>query len=441
MSETRRELADQPGVGTRQTFLAALASALGWALDLYDLILILYVAPAVGRAFFPTTRPTLSLAAVYATFAVTLLMRPVGSAIFGSYADRHGRKVTLYRTIVGVGIVTALLGALPTIDQVGLLAPALFTILRLAQGIFVGGVMVCTGTIGVETVPERWRGLMSGLIGGGAGGIGGLIASGVFWIVSSAFPGDLFLVWGWRCMFFSGIMSSILGIVLVRRLEESPLWTRLQAGRAARSGPARAPLRRLFSRQHRGVFLVNLLLTTGGGAGYYLTTGFLPTLLKVVNGLDSAVASAILVGAATASFVAAVTTGHLSQIFGRKRMFVVLGLLRLVILPGFCLLMARSADPGNVAAYGIVLCFLGSASYAPLLVFLNERFPTAVRASGVGLSWNIGFSIGGALPALVSFVAPSTADLPSVLAATLLATAVLYLAGAVIVPETRGRMA
>src|SRR6201982_3080218 len=104
-------------VGNRQRTSAIIASMLGWSLDLFDLFILLYVAPVVGKLFFPTSNPTLSLAAVYASFAVTLLMRPFGSAIFGHYADVHGRKNAMFVAIVGVGFSTAAFGLLPTIAQ------------------------------------------------------------------------------------------------------------------------------------------------------------------------------------------------------------------------------------------------------------------------------------------------------------------------------------
>src|SRR5580704_5962990 len=156
-----------PPAGARQVRNAMIASVLGWSLDLFDLFILLYVAPVVGALFFPSSVPTLSLAAVYASFAVTLLMRPVGSAIFGHYADVHGRKNAMFAAIVGVGISTAAFGALPTIAQAGFIAPVLFLVLRLVQGIFVGGVVSSTHTIGTESVSPERRGAMSGLIGGG----------------------------------------------------------------------------------------------------------------------------------------------------------------------------------------------------------------------------------------------------------------------------------
>src|SRR5579863_9988647 len=222
-----------PAVASRQMRNAIVASVLGWSLDLFDLFILLYVAPVVGALFFPSTVPTLSLAAVYASFAVTLLMRPVGSAIFGHYADVHGRKSAMFFAIIGVGVSTAAFGLLPTIAQAGFLAPILFLILRLVQGVFVGGVVASTHTIGTEWVAPERRGAMSGLIGGGGAGIGALLASFIFLVTSSIFPGEAFAVWGWRCMFFSGLLSSLLGWFIFSNLEESPFFKERQKQKAA----------------------------------------------------------------------------------------------------------------------------------------------------------------------------------------------------------------
>ena len=173
----------------RAALTAIVASTLGWSLDFFDLLILLYVAPAVGKAFFPSDSPTLSVAAVYASFAVTLFMRPVGSALFGNYADRHGRKGAMIVAVIGVGLATAAFGLLPTLAQIGIAAPLLFLLLRLLQGIFVGGVVASTHTIGTESVAPQWRGLMSGFINGGGVGMGALFASIAFFIASSIFPG------------------------------------------------------------------------------------------------------------------------------------------------------------------------------------------------------------------------------------------------------------
>jgi MHS family proline/betaine transporter-like MFS transporter len=436
------DLARDP-VGRRQMITAIMASSLGWSLDLFDLFILLYVAPVIGKLFFPSTVPTLSLAAVYASFAVTLLMRPVGSALFGSYADRHGRKGAMIVAVIGVGVSTALFGALPTINQVGFAAPIIFLALRLVQGIFVGGVVASTHTIGTESVPEKWRGAMSGLIGGGGAGIGALLASLVYLATTEIFPGDAFAVWGWRCMFFSGILSAVLGVFIFGRLEESPIWARLKQQKAALGAKVviQSPVRTLFSREYREILLVNVLLSTGGGAGYYLTSGYLPTFLKVVNGISSRDASMILIIASLVAIVAAISVGHISTLWGRRKTFIAIGLLRLVCLPVCFIMMGRAdGDVIEIAAFAILLSFLGNSGYAPLLIFLNERFPTALRSTGTGISWNIGFAIGGLMPTLVSLAAPTTDSLPMVLSLFLVGISVIFLIGAYLAPETRGNL-
>jgi MHS family proline/betaine transporter-like MFS transporter len=423
----------------RHVLRAVIASCVGWSLDLYDLFLLLFVAPVIGRLFFPSEHAMLSLAAVYASFGVTLLMRPLGSALFGTYADVHGRKRAMIVSMVGVGVSTALFGALPTVATVGIVAPILFLLLRLVQGVFVGGVVAATHTIGTESVSPRLRGAVSGLIGGGGAGLGALIASLAFYLMSTLFPGDAFEAWGWRCMFFTGIISAVLGITIFSKLEESPMFKKMQEAKKLAKAK-KSPLRTLFSRDYRSILLVNLLITIGGGSGYYLTSGFLPTYLKVVNHTPASTAGFIMMLSSIAVIIASVATGHLSTFIGRKKTFLWFGVARLILLPAIALMMPGATDTVTLALYVVVFSMLGSAGYAPVLIFLNERFPTAIRATGTGLSWNLGFAIGGILPTFVSLGSPTPADLPMTLALFLGGISLIYLIGALIVPETVGKL-
>jgi MFS transporter, MHS family, proline/betaine transporter len=428
-----------PPIASRQMRNAIVASVLGWSLDLFDLFILLYVAPVVGALFFPSSVPTLSLAAVYASFAVTLLMRPVGSAVFGHYADVYGRKNAMLVAIVGVGVSTAAFGLLPTIAQAGFIAPVLFLILRLVQGIFVGGVVASTHTIGTESVPPARRGAMSGLVGGGGAGIGALLASLAFLITSSIFPGDAFAVWGWRCMFFAGLLSSFLGWFIFNNLEESPFFKQHQEKKAAgKIAATQSPVKMLFSSGYRNVLLLNLLLTFGGGAGYYLTSGYLPSFLKVVNGVPNSVSSLILMGSSVVALVSAVLFGAVSDFIGRRKTFLVVGVCMGVLLPVCYISMAATTDTTAITLYALAIAFLGNAGYAPIMIFLNERFPTEIRASGTGLSWNIGFALGGMMPTFVSLASASPAQIPMSLSIFIAAIFIIYLIGAWIIPETKG---
>ena len=432
------EMAATRAPSQSQILAATVASLLGWGLDLFDLFILLYVAPVLGTLFFPSHSPTLSLASVYASFAITLLMRPVGSGVFGNYADRHGRKAAMVIAVTGVGLVTALLGALPTFPQVGILAPIIFLIVRLAQGVFVGGVVASTHTIGTETLPANWRGLGSGLIGGGGAGIGALIASIAFAVWSGVFPGPAFAEWGWRFMFFTGILSTLLGLFVFRTLEESPLW----AQKKKQEGVQKSPLGTLLKSEHRNTLLVNLLIVAGGGTAYYLTSGYLPTFLNVVLKVPPATTSPILIVSSALIIFAAMFFGQLSQWIGRKTAFLVIGVIDLIVIPlGYLQFGATPASNlGAVWFWAMVLTICGNAAYAPVMVFLNERFPTAIRASGTGLSWNIGFAIGGMMPTFVTGSAASVADIPGRLAVFVGVLMLIYLAGSMVVPETKGKL-
>ena len=367
-------------VATRQMRNAIVASVLGWSLDLFDLFILLYVAPVVGALFFPSSVPTLSLAAVYASFAVTLLMRPVGSAIFGHYADVHGRKSAMLVAIVGVGISTAAFGLLPTIAQAGFIAPVLFLILRLVQGIFVGGVVASTHTIGTESVSPAWRGAMSGLVGGGGAGIGALLASLVFLITSSDLSRRLVCGVGLAVHVLRRTSEFTFGLVHLQNLEESPFFKQHQKKKVAdKTATTQSPVKTLFSSGYRNILLLNLLLTFGGGAGYYLTSGYLPTFLKVVNGVPNNVSSLILMGASVVALVSAILFGAISDLIGRKKTFLLVGVCMAVLLPTCYLGMAKATDTTAITLYALAIAFLGNAGFAPILIFLNERFPTEIR--------------------------------------------------------------
>src|SRR6202000_1674869 len=220
-------------------------------------------------------------------------------------------------------------------------------------------------------------------------GIGALLSSIIFLITSSIFPGDAFAVWGWRCMFFSGLLSSLLGWFIFSNLEESPFFKERQRQKAANSADKPvAPVKALFSSEWRNVLLLNLLITFGGGAGYYLTSGYLPSFLKVVNNIPNNISSLILMGGSIMALISAILIGALSDAIGRKKTFILAGLCMIVLLPICYLGLAAAKDTAVIAFYAFAIAFLGNAGYAPVLIFLNERFPTEIRASGTGLSWN-----------------------------------------------------
>jgi len=422
-----------PG-SNRHVWAAGIASVLGWSLDLFDLFVLLYIAPTISELFFPSHSPTLSLASVYASFAVTLLMRPVGSGIFGSYADRKGRRITLFVSIAGVGLSTGALGLLPTYAQAGAAGPILFILMRLIQGVFVGGVVASTHTLGTETVAPKLRGLFSGIMASGAG-LGALLASAVFAIVSHIYQGPSFGEFGWRIMFLSGTVASGLSLLVFLSIEESPLW---QASRA--HSAIKKPVRELFSASYRRVLWLNVMLTVGIAGTYYLTAGFLPTfLLKIVN-LPRADLGFVLIVSSLVMVVGSPFIGHFSEIVGRRRALQVTGVINLIGLPLLYLILSQ-VGPDNlkkVTLLASLISLVGNAGCSIVLIYLNERFPTVIRSTGTALSWNIGFACGGMMPTFVVLASGSMAGIRSSLIVFLIVMNLLLLIGAVITAETRG---
>lgn len=416
-----------------KVLLALLASVLGWALDLFDLFLLLFIAPVVGALFFPAASPMLSLAGVYAGFAVSAVIRPLGGMLWGSFADRRGRRLTLLATMSGVGIVTAAMGALPTVAEVGPLATWLFLLLRVLQGLCIGGVSAGTHTIGTETVPPAWRGWAGGLIQGAGGGAGMVLASGVYKICVGAFPGALFIAWGWRFMFFSGLLSALVAFGLFYFLNESPYFTELQKSQETE----RAPIKALFSSGRRRGTLLSCLVVIGDASLYYLTAGFLPTFLAVVNHLPRPDVADILMWTGIAGVLASVAAGQIGERFGRRAVLWGCGAAG-VVLAGFAYqTLAGLVDHSAILVLCLALSIAGNSPCT--LIFLNERFPTAIRATGTAFCWNIGYGIGGLMPLIVTVLSPQALDIPIRLAEFLGAMGFLSLVYPFLFQETKGK--
>ncbi|AKJ69429.1 hypothetical protein PATSB16_37500 [Pandoraea thiooxydans] len=431
----------RPALTQRQVVAAIAFSGLGWAFDLFDLFILLYVAPILAKVFFPSGQQMLSLAGVYAAFTATLIMRPVGGYLFGRYADKNGRRRSMVVAATGVGLSTALMGTLPTVAVIGGLATVLFLALRLIQGVFMGGMVASTHTLGTESISPGRRGLASGIISGGGSGVGKLFASLAFLLVSAVFHGPSFQVWGWRVMFFTGLISSFLGLFVFTRLHESPLWEALQQD--AKHGRSASPAQAVES-SRLGHFMPTILLcivlTTAGGGLSYLTSGYLPTFMKLVDHVKPTDLGLILSMAALVVIASSVLAGYLSDVMGRRRAMAVYGVVSLIAIPLLYHGLSMTTDLRMIGLYAVLLSGVGTFCYAPLLIVLNERFPTALRSSGTAISWNIGFALGGSMPVIVSLLARLSANLSVALAISTGLLAALYLIGVYLVPAKKNLM-
>ncbi|MGW3472019.1 MFS transporter [Saccharopolyspora sp. NPDC000995] len=427
---------------TRADVKVISVAVLGWTVDMFDLMVILHVASHVSKAFFPSLNPMLALAATYAAFAVSLVVRPLGGLVFGSLADRTGRRRAMSIAVLGAGISTALMGVLPGIATIGFIAPVALLILRVIQGLFVGGISASTHTIATESVPERFRGMTAGLIKGGGASLAVVIINVLVLAVTAMAGADGFASWGWRVLFVAGLLGSVLNHLVLRRTEESPLWTQRQTRLAAEPKETKQPARVLFTPRWRAQTLTAAAIVFTASAPYYLTTGILPTVYKNAFQLSQQETSSFVIINVVGSAVVAVLCGHLSQRVGRKKLFLGAGVACLVLIPGLYAVMDSLTSPSAVALLGCsaVMVMASGAISAPLIIFLNELFPTELRSSGTAFAWNVGYGLSGMMPSLVTAVSSDAGEIVPVLITISLVVGVLFLWLVARSKETRGAL-
>jgi MFS transporter, MHS family, shikimate and dehydroshikimate transport protein len=250
MSITRQvPLVEIPDQHTTEMRRIVISSVIGTAVGWYDFVIYGIASALVfNKLFFPLSDPALGTIAAFGTYGVGFLARPLGAAIFGHFGDRVGRKAMLAMTIVIMGLGTFLVGLLPTYDQIGIAAPVLLVLLRLLQGIGLGGEWGGAVLMVVENAGVRNRGLLGSMVQLGYP-IGNLAAVGMLAALSQL-PETEFLAWGWRIPFLISIFLVGVGLYIRMQLEETPVFREIEA----RKEMARLPLVEVVTK-HRRAFL------------------------------------------------------------------------------------------------------------------------------------------------------------------------------------------
>ncbi|HYL65778.1 MAG TPA: MFS transporter [Nitrosopumilaceae archaeon] len=419
---------------SRQQRSVLLGSFLGWSLDGYDLVLMLLVIPLISKLFFPTSNLTLSLLATFAAYVVTLVMRPVGGAIFGNFGDKIGRKKTMLITIIGFSAATFSTGLLPTWDMVGVLAPVLLVALRFTQGFFAGGEWGSGAVITMETAPKSSRGLLSGILQSGYN-FGFMMASIVYFFVYAALPESQFIDIGWRIMFFTGIIPGLIALFVRYRMEESEAWLE----KVRQKKIERTPLRKIFSdKENRRRFFLALVITTGLMYAYYTTMGFFPTFLQNYVNVDKSEVPILMIVATITSFFGQMFAGYLSQIIGRKKTLMVFAISAIIIAIPALYGLYHATSFYSRSLYTVILIFAATSGFGPIPAFLSERFSTEVRNSASGFVYNGGLLIGSWAPLIAVTILPHGENLvPVLLGINVIVGSAILLVGVKINPETK----
>ena len=412
----------------------ALASAIGATIEWYDFFIFGTAAGLVfNQLFFTNLDPITGTLVAYLTFAVGVVARPVGSVIFGHYGDKIGRKTMLILTLFIVGAATFLIGLLPTYDSIGLWAPILLVVLRIFQGIGIGGEYGGAVLMAVEYAPEGKRGFYGSWPQAGvpAGLLLGTVAFGLL----SLLPDEQFFAWGWRVAFLASIVLFAIGMYIRLQILETPAFTRVREAQEE----AQVPFMELLRAQPKELILgmgtrwIEGLIFNAYGV-------FIISYITSQLGLTRTTA---LIGVAIAAAFGVVLVpvyGSLSDRFGRRAVYGAgVTLFGLFAFPSFLLINTRQ----QVLIWLSVVVVLGliyPAIYAPLAAFWSELFDTRVRYTGVGAVYQFsGILASGLTPAIAAVLLGYAGGEPWLFVGYLIVVTFISLTAIYFSPETYRR--
>ena len=399
---TTRTVREYPGdadvtVGSRDIASARrrvlLAGAIGTAIEWYDFFNYGLVAPLVfDQLFFPRFDQLTATLAVFATFAVGFLARPLGGLVFGHFGDRSGRRSVLLCTLLLMGLATMSIGLLPTYASAGVIATVALVLLRFIQGFALGGESTAALLMSIETSEDDRRGLSASVIQA-AGPLGVVLASFAALAISQLPDADL-VSWGWRAPFLISAILVAVGLYVRLRIEESPAFRET-------SGIVKVPAIEALRTHGRSIIIV-FFAEVAQTAYFYLTAIFTIAFATRQLGVAKDVVTQAVLLANLIALVAMPLIGAWSDRIGRKRLFVAGVVLAAASMAAFYSVLA-TRDPWLVtAAVALAAGVIHPLMFSTEGSFFPELFPARVRFTGVSIGKQFGTVLGGGIAPLVA---------------------------------------
>lgn len=401
-----------------------LAGLVGNVMEWYDFAVYGYFATVIGQLFFPSDNPTTSVIAAFGAFAAGFLVRPLGGLLFGRIGDLVGRKRAMILSVMAMAVPTVLIGCMPSYQSIGIVAPVAIVLLRIIQGLSVGGEYTSSLVFLTEHAPPKRRAITAvwGMWGATAGI---LLGSGVGATVAGILTEDQIAAWGWRLPFIMGALVAITGYLVRRSIHATPIVS-----------ASRQPIKDTFGR-HRGAVAKVALLNIGFGVAFYTAFVYAVTYIKSIDKLPESIALDLNTVSMAALLLILPGTAWLSDRYGRRPLLISgSAILTFGAIPLFHLL--HTTDPA-VILLGELGFVLGIGLISGGLVAANvELIPTDVRCTGLAFAYNASIGwFGGTTPLIATWLITTTND-PIAPAYWVSAAGLVSLATAVfLVRETR----
>jgi MFS family permease len=406
--------APAPAIGTgtqvldvRASRRALIAGSLGNLVEWYEFAIYAYMAPIIAPLFFPSENPVTGILLTFLVLALAFFLRPIGAVVFGRLTDRIGRRPVLVMIIGLMAVATTAIGLLPTHASIGVLAPILLTLCRMAQGISAGGEMGGAVSLMVESAPEGKRGVYGSWTFVGTT-LGFVLGGGVATLLAVLLPADDLASWGWRIGFLLAAPLGLVVIYLRMKVDETPHFKRVAAERAA-TGDSATVLAAPMPRQPLGYLFTTLgVVVVYNAVGNTFMVG-MPTFLSSSYGMSFAEAYflALITGAIGAASMP--VFGALSDRVGRKPVLLA-GSIGVVVLSYPLYKLMATGFAGGLVALVIAGVLIGVVG-GPMPAFLSERFRTRNRATGVAVTYALSVAVfGGTAPYIITFLADRTGD-------------------------------
>jgi MFS transporter, SHS family, lactate transporter len=400
---------------TKDQWYAYVAAWLGWTLDAFDFTIFLLIMVPISKEF------GVPLVSVLAVFTVTLWLRLLGATASGWLADRVGRKTPLMISILGYSLCNFLAGFSPTFT--------FLFICRAVLGIFMGAEWPAGAALAMESWPARSRGFMSGMLQG---------SWALGFLLSSAIYGLLYNAWGWRGMLWIGIVPA-LAVVYVRRFVKEPeVWKLNREAQRRQNTEFRAPLFEIFRLRMLPNTLTTCLWMASGFVTYYTVFGLFATHLQKDLGFGPGAVALPIALANVTTFLSSCFFGAVADKLGRRWAMIIPAAIGMVITP-FYLGFFTTSYPILVAAFAVQGLFVG-AIYGQNPSYLNERFPTEVRATAAGFCYHQGAIWGGLCGPLLGAWAASAGGFAVPMLVTTSAALVVFILALLAGPETKGKV-